>query len=247
MARGRRLRPDEIQHVEAAARRTMVTGAKSKRGLDLDCDVIGLDRVAFMRAMNDEASRPYRLQPFEGSGNPVALIDAAKGCRAGGGVTRGGGDKGANIYFVGWSAQIGLDDPGPLFQSRVSGASAKAAAAVVAGSKVSTIMAAILRAAVSSQERRMTCVVPFGGRPSSMAAATMQGHERQWGAWADGDLRRASCQRRNKGDPRRKPRGRAVRPSGIHPGTSESRLRASGLPARIPRGRTTGPCAGVDR
>jgi len=49
----------EIQHVEAAARRTMVAGAKSQRGLDLDCDVIRLDRVAFVRAMNDEASRPY--------------------------------------------------------------------------------------------------------------------------------------------------------------------------------------------
>jgi hypothetical protein len=65
-------------------------------------------------------------------------------------------------------------------QSLGSGASSKAAAAVVAASKVSTIMAAILRAAASSQERRMTCVAPFGGRPSSMAAATMERRERQW-------------------------------------------------------------------
>ncbi len=110
---------DEIQHVEAAARRTVVAGAKGKRCLDLDCDVIGLDRVASMRAMNDEASRPYRLQPFEGSGNPIALIDAAEACRAGGGVARGGGDKGANVCFVRRGAKIGLDDPGTLVRSRL--------------------------------------------------------------------------------------------------------------------------------
>src|SRR5205085_924504 len=71
---------------------------------------------------------------------------------------------------------------GALFEPLGSGASSKAAAAVVAGSKVSTIMAAILHAAASSQERRMTCAAPFGGRPSSMAAATMAGRGRQWGA-----------------------------------------------------------------
>ena len=91
--------------------------AKSERGLDLDCDVIGLDRAAFMRAMNDEASCPYRLQPFEGSGNPIPFIDAAEDCRAGGGVTRGGSDKGANNCFVRWIAKIGLDDPGSIVRA----------------------------------------------------------------------------------------------------------------------------------
>src|SRR6202035_2389291 len=104
---------DTIQHVEAAARRTMVAGAKSQRGLDLDCDVIGLTRVASMRAMNDEASRPYRLQPFERSGNPIPFIDAAEPCRASGGA-RNSGDKGTNICFVRRGAKIGLDDPGTL-------------------------------------------------------------------------------------------------------------------------------------
>ena len=117
MARGRRLRATSIQHVEAAARRTMVAGAKSKRGLDLDCDVIGLDRVASMRAMDEKSSRPYRRQPFEGSANPVALIDAVEACRAGSGGARDNANKGANICFVRWIAKIGLDDPGSIVRA----------------------------------------------------------------------------------------------------------------------------------
>ena len=140
----------------------MVAGAKSKRGLDLDCDVIGLDRVASMRAMDEKSSRPYRLQPFEGSANPVALIDAVEACRAGSGGARDNANKGANICFVGGIAKIGLDDPGTIVRAAVSGASSNAAAAVVAGSKVSTIMAAILRAAASPQERRITCAARLG-------------------------------------------------------------------------------------
>jgi hypothetical protein len=108
---------DEIQHVEAAARRTMVAGAKGKCCLDLDCNVIGLDRVASMRAMNEEASRPHRSQPFEGSGHPVALIDAAEACRAGSGGARNNGDKSANVCFVRRTAKIGLDDPTSFFRA----------------------------------------------------------------------------------------------------------------------------------
>jgi hypothetical protein len=58
----------EIQHVEAAARRTMVAGAKSQRCLDLDCDVIGLDRVGprfsawLGRSLLDEAAAALLAQ-----------------------------------------------------------------------------------------------------------------------------------------------------------------------------------------
>ena len=56
---------DALQHAKTAARRTMMPGAESERGLDLDGDVIGLGRAAAMRAMNQEPPRPHRSQPFQ--------------------------------------------------------------------------------------------------------------------------------------------------------------------------------------
>src|ERR1019366_3814702 len=50
-----------FQHPQAALRRAMMTGAKSERGLDLDSDVVDLDRAASMRAMHEEAPRSHRF------------------------------------------------------------------------------------------------------------------------------------------------------------------------------------------
>ncbi len=89
----------------------MVAGAKGERGLDLDCNVVGLDFAASMRAMHKETPRPHRIQPCEGSGNPVALIDAAEACRAGGGGADDNSDEGTDICLIRGLAKIGLDDP----------------------------------------------------------------------------------------------------------------------------------------
>ncbi len=95
----------------------MVAGAKGERCLDLDCNVVGLDRAASMRAMHVETPRPHRLQPREGSGNPIAFIDAAEACRAGGGGARDNSDEGTHICFIRRLAKIGFDDPRTILRS----------------------------------------------------------------------------------------------------------------------------------
>ena len=92
----------------------MMAGAKSKRRLDLDCDVIGRDRAAVMRAMQEEPPRPHRTKSRKGGGNPVALPHFTESRGAGSGVARDDGNEGANIRFVGRRAEIDLDGPGTL-------------------------------------------------------------------------------------------------------------------------------------
>src|SRR4029453_15330967 len=107
----------KIEHQEAAPSRTMMAGAKGKRGFDLDGDLIGLCRAAPMLAMNDETSRPRRRQLVEGSGNPILLVNAAETCGQRGIVTRDDGNKGADFCFVGRGAKIGFDDPWALVRA----------------------------------------------------------------------------------------------------------------------------------
>ncbi len=205
---------DAIQHVEAAARRTMVAGAESKRGLDLDCDVVGLDRVASMRAMNDEASRPYRLQPFEGSGNPIPFIDAAEGCRAGGGVARGGGDKCANICFARRSAKIGFDVPGTL------------------------VRAARVRGFLEGRgggRGRIKCLDNDGGDPARRRLVAGKTHHMRGAIWGQSlrAWRQVPCKAANGN-------GELARRRGVPPASLDKALRGAGRALGVPmQGRKT--------
>src|ERR1700730_8555566 len=103
-----------VQHDDATARRTVVAAAEGKLGLDLDCDIIGLDGIAPVSTVNNETPGPNGFQPYEGPLDPVHLIDPAKNCFSRGGLPRYNGDKRANLRLVRRGAEIGLNNPRTL-------------------------------------------------------------------------------------------------------------------------------------
>ncbi len=93
----------------------------------------------------------------------------------------------------------------------------------------------------------MNQLVPFTDRAPALVAAAGARASYRFLEFFTAQIRNPNAYRRcNKDDPRRKPRA-GVKPSGTHRGTSEPRLRAFGLPARVPRGRPTKPCAEMHR
>ena len=66
---------DRIDHLQAAGGRPMMPGSKGLASIDLDRYIIRTNLVAIMRAVNQKAPCPNRLQPLERFRDPVDLGD----------------------------------------------------------------------------------------------------------------------------------------------------------------------------
>ena len=84
---------------QAAARRAVMAGAEGEAGLDLDPDVVGLERGAVVRAVDEEAPGPDRREAGERIGDPVALLGQAEFDPARRVLARRRGDEFAQGHF----------------------------------------------------------------------------------------------------------------------------------------------------
>ena len=89
----------------------VMAGAKSEAGLDLDADVVGLERDAVVRAVHDEAPGAHRRQAGERIGDPVALLGPAEFDLARRVVARRRRDEFTQQLLVRREAEIGFDQP----------------------------------------------------------------------------------------------------------------------------------------
>ncbi len=108
------LAEDLVEHQQAAARGAMVPSAKGQGGLDLKADLIGLGAASAVGPMDEEAPGPYRLQSFEGGGDPVLLGDAAEDEFGRGLRSDRIGHEFADEVLVGFVGKEDLDDPGQV-------------------------------------------------------------------------------------------------------------------------------------
>jgi hypothetical protein len=96
---------------QAAARRAVMAGAEGEAGLDLDSDVVGLERGAVVRAVDEEAPGPDRRQAGERIGDPVALLGQAEFDAPRRVVAGRRGDEFAQRLLVRREAELGFDQP----------------------------------------------------------------------------------------------------------------------------------------
>ena len=94
-----------------------MAGAEGERRLDLDGDVVGPNRAAVMRAVDEHAAGPHRLQAVEARRDPVLLVHR----REGGCVDDLADDRPqqvAHSLFIRVAGEIDLDLPGRIERER---------------------------------------------------------------------------------------------------------------------------------
>ena len=102
---------DMIERQQAAAGRTVMTGAERQRRFDLDADVVRRHAAAIMRAVNDEAAGGDGLQSGETLADPVLRGDALEAQRLAGIVAAGSGGEFAHRGLVGRHDKMNGDAP----------------------------------------------------------------------------------------------------------------------------------------